>query len=143
MRISSWYVKFEEGSGPPSKKMRRGIEQLAFGLAPKWRRDQDLPMHRALVAEALGVTGRGLVQHLTSLGDWEVIGLSRRKPEFQTDAARDRRVFQNGVCAAAAFPAGAIHVRQGSRLEPPCEEAQPAQLLLSGSRFMAVRRSNL
>ncbi len=43
-------------------------------------------MKKALVAGALGVTGRALVNHLVSLGDWEVIGLSRRKPEFQTAA---------------------------------------------------------
>jgi nucleoside-diphosphate-sugar epimerase len=43
-------------------------------------------MHRALVAGALGVTGRGMVQHLSSLADWDVIGLSRRKPDFQTSA---------------------------------------------------------
>ena len=43
-------------------------------------------MKKALVAGALGVTGRTLVNHLVSLGDWEVIGLSRRSPEFQTSA---------------------------------------------------------
>jgi nucleoside-diphosphate-sugar epimerase len=43
-------------------------------------------MKKALVAGALGVTGRTLVHHLTSLGDWEVIGLSRRRPEFRTSA---------------------------------------------------------
>jgi nucleoside-diphosphate-sugar epimerase len=43
-------------------------------------------MKKALVAGALGVTGRSLVNHLVSLGDWEVIGLSRRSPEFQTSA---------------------------------------------------------
>jgi nucleoside-diphosphate-sugar epimerase len=43
-------------------------------------------MNKALVAGALGVTGRALVNHLVSLGDWEVIGLSRRSPEFQTTA---------------------------------------------------------
>ena len=43
-------------------------------------------MNKALVAGALGVTGRTLVGHLESLGNWEVIGLSRRKPEFQTRA---------------------------------------------------------
>ncbi len=43
-------------------------------------------MRKALVAGALGVTGRGLVDHLITLGDWEIIGLSRRKPEFQTSA---------------------------------------------------------
>jgi nucleoside-diphosphate-sugar epimerase len=43
-------------------------------------------MKRALVAGALGVSGRALVQHLVSLGDWEVIGLSRRTPDFETPA---------------------------------------------------------
>jgi nucleoside-diphosphate-sugar epimerase len=43
-------------------------------------------MKKALVAGALGVTGRTLVNHLVSLGDWEVVGLSRRNPEFQTSA---------------------------------------------------------
>jgi nucleoside-diphosphate-sugar epimerase len=44
------------------------------------------PMNKALVAGALGVTGRSLVNHLVALGNWEVIGLSRRRPEFRTDA---------------------------------------------------------
>jgi nucleoside-diphosphate-sugar epimerase len=43
-------------------------------------------MKKALVAGALGVTGRALVDHLITLGDWKVIGLSRRSPEFQTSA---------------------------------------------------------
>ena len=43
-------------------------------------------MKKALVAGALGVTGRTLVNHLVSLGNWEVIGLSRRSPEFRTRA---------------------------------------------------------
>jgi nucleoside-diphosphate-sugar epimerase len=43
-------------------------------------------MKKALVAGALGVTGRTVVNHLVSLGDWEVIGISRRTPEFQTSA---------------------------------------------------------
>jgi nucleoside-diphosphate-sugar epimerase len=43
-------------------------------------------MNKALVAGALGVTGRSLINHLVSLGSWEVIGLSRRRPEFRTEA---------------------------------------------------------
>jgi nucleoside-diphosphate-sugar epimerase len=43
-------------------------------------------MNKALVAGALGVTGRALVNHLVGLGNWEVIGLSRRSPEFRTAA---------------------------------------------------------
>ncbi len=43
-------------------------------------------MKKALVAGALGVTGRTLVNHLVSLGDWEVIGLSRRSSEIRPPA---------------------------------------------------------
>jgi nucleoside-diphosphate-sugar epimerase len=43
-------------------------------------------MNKALVAGALGVSGRALVNHLASLRNWEVIGLSRRSPEFQSPA---------------------------------------------------------
>jgi nucleoside-diphosphate-sugar epimerase len=43
-------------------------------------------MKKALVAGALGVSGRALVNHLVSLKDWEVIGLSRRSPEFTSPA---------------------------------------------------------
>jgi nucleoside-diphosphate-sugar epimerase len=43
-------------------------------------------MNKALVAGALGVTGRTLINYLVSLGHWEVIGLSRRSPEFRTTA---------------------------------------------------------
>ena len=34
----------------------------------------------ALIAGALGVVGRALVEHLTGLGDWNVVGLARRHP---------------------------------------------------------------
>ncbi len=43
-------------------------------------------MKKALVAGSLGVSGRALVNHLVALRDWEVIGLSRRSPEFQSPA---------------------------------------------------------
>jgi NAD(P)-dependent dehydrogenase (short-subunit alcohol dehydrogenase family) len=43
-------------------------------------------MKKALVAGALGVTGRAVVNHLITLSGWEVIGLSRRSPEFRTTA---------------------------------------------------------
>jgi nucleoside-diphosphate-sugar epimerase len=41
---------------------------------------------KAVVAGALGVSGRAIVNHLIELGDWEVIGLSRRSPDFPTSA---------------------------------------------------------
>jgi nucleoside-diphosphate-sugar epimerase len=41
---------------------------------------------KAVVAGALGVSVRAIVKHLIELGDSEVIGLSRRSPEFPTSA---------------------------------------------------------
>jgi nucleoside-diphosphate-sugar epimerase len=40
----------------------------------------------AVVVGATGVTGRNLVHHLSGLEDWDVIGLSRRTPEFEARA---------------------------------------------------------
>ena len=40
----------------------------------------------AVVAGALGVIGRHLTAHLASLVDWEVVGLSRRAPDFESPA---------------------------------------------------------
>jgi len=41
---------------------------------------------KALVAGGLGVIGRNLVEHLNGLDDWEVVGLSRRLPDFSSRA---------------------------------------------------------
>jgi len=35
---------------------------------------------KAVVAGALGVSGRAIVNHLIALGDWDVIGLSAQEP---------------------------------------------------------------
>jgi hypothetical protein len=32
----------------------------------------------AIVAGASGIAGRGLVEHLTNLDDWDIIGLARK-----------------------------------------------------------------
>ncbi|MBT3400424.1 MAG: NAD-dependent epimerase/dehydratase family protein, partial [Rhodospirillaceae bacterium] len=42
--------------------------------------------NKALIAGALGVVGRALVEHLEDDPDWEVVGLSRRAPDFETSA---------------------------------------------------------
>ena len=39
-----------------------------------------------LIAGALGIVGRALVEHLESSDDWDVIALSRRAPDFDTRA---------------------------------------------------------
>ena len=41
---------------------------------------------KALVAGALGVTGRALLEHLDADPGWSVVGLSRRAPDFDTGA---------------------------------------------------------
>ena len=40
----------------------------------------------ALVAGATGIIGRGLVEHLSSGNDWEVIGLTRTAPDYDSGA---------------------------------------------------------
>ena len=40
----------------------------------------------ALVAGGLGLIGRNMVEHLTAKEGWNVIAISRRKPEFDSDA---------------------------------------------------------
>ena len=40
----------------------------------------------AVVAGALGIVGRALVEHLEANGDWDIVGLSRRSPDFATRA---------------------------------------------------------
>ncbi|HWV55406.1 MAG TPA: SDR family oxidoreductase [Pseudorhodoplanes sp.] len=39
--------------------------------------------NRALVLGATGVVGRNLLQHLMTLGDWDVIAASRRRPDIE------------------------------------------------------------
>lgn len=43
-------------------------------------------MPTALIAGGLGVVGRALVEHLEDDLSWDVIGLSRRAPDFETSA---------------------------------------------------------
>ena len=38
---------------------------------------------KALIAGATGVVGRNLLRHLLTLDDWEVIAVSRRKPDVE------------------------------------------------------------
>ena len=43
--------------------------------------------NKALIAGALGVTGRALLHHLEARPDWEIVAVSRRAPDFATRAA--------------------------------------------------------
>ncbi|MDE0808711.1 MAG: SDR family oxidoreductase [Alphaproteobacteria bacterium] len=55
------------------------------------------PRKTMLVAGALGIVGRSAMEHFAAQPDWDVIGLSRRTPDFEIDAQwlsvdlRDRR----------------------------------------------------
>ena len=39
---------------------------------------------KALIAGATGVAGRNLLRHLLTLDDWDVIAVSRRKPDIES-----------------------------------------------------------
>ena len=41
---------------------------------------------KAVIVGALGVIGRNLVKHLLAEGGWQVVGLSRRSPDFESEA---------------------------------------------------------
>jgi nucleoside-diphosphate-sugar epimerase len=42
---------------------------------------------KVVIAGAFGLVGRGAVEHMDALNDWEVVGLSRRKPDFESGAS--------------------------------------------------------
>jgi nucleoside-diphosphate-sugar epimerase len=42
--------------------------------------------HKILIVGALGAVGRCALEHFETLEDWEVVGMSRRKPDFATKA---------------------------------------------------------
>ena len=42
--------------------------------------------HKALVVGGLGVIGRRLVEELATLADWDIVALSRRRPDFDSRA---------------------------------------------------------
>lgn len=66
-------------------------------------------MPTALIAGALGVTGRALVEHLENDPDWSVIALSRRAPDFET-SAQFLSVDLYDKAATATALAGLSHV---------------------------------
>jgi nucleoside-diphosphate-sugar epimerase len=43
--------------------------------------------NKVLITGALGLVGRSAVEHFAALPDWEVLGLSRRKPDFAARAS--------------------------------------------------------
>ena len=68
-----------------------------------------MEQRRALVLGGLGVIGRNLVQHLTELGDWDVVAVSRREPDFDTSADyRAVDLLDEEACASALGALGDI-----------------------------------
>jgi len=57
----------------------------------------------ALVAGGLGVIGRALVEHFAARDGWEVIGLSRRAPDFDTSARYEQVDLQDAAATTAAL----------------------------------------
>ena len=48
----------------------------------------------AVIVGALGVIGRNLLHHLERLADWEIVGLARRAPDFDTRARTRDLIIQ-------------------------------------------------
>ena len=77
--------------------------------------------NRVLVAGGMGVVGRAAVQHFSSLPDWEVVALSRRKPDFTTNAKfapvdlRDAAATETQIAALGPF----THVVYAALYEKP------------------------
>lgn len=45
-----------------------------------------MPKNKILIAGGMGVVGRAAVRHFDALDNWDVVALSRRKPDFETRA---------------------------------------------------------
>ena len=62
-----------------------GLPRVA-GIGQRTLRRRCLAPEKGLGRRGVGVCGRALLHHLVALGDWDVIGLSRRQPDFRTPA---------------------------------------------------------
>lgn len=66
---------------------------------------------KVLIVGALGTVGRSLIDHFEARPEWQIVGLSRRKPDFKTRAEwvpLDLREAQAATCLAAVE--GITHV---------------------------------
>ncbi|MGE5512519.1 MAG: SDR family oxidoreductase [Bacteroidota bacterium] len=88
----------------------------------------------AVVLGATGVSGRSLVAHLTSLPDWSVIAVSRRKPDYATRARHVAVDMSDPAACRAAAPAlaEATHVFYTAYVDRPMwvEQRAPNTALL-------------
>ncbi len=76
---------------------------------------------KVLIAGGLGMVGRSALTHFEALPEWEIIGLSRRRPEFETRASwvsvdlRDRQAVEDALSGLS----GITHVVYGAVWEKP------------------------
>jgi nucleoside-diphosphate-sugar epimerase len=89
---------------------------------------------KALIAGATGVVGRNLLRHLLTLDDWDVIAVSRRKPDVE---GRYEHVAVDLLDRAQTFgafqrPRGVTHVFFSAYIERPtwAEMVAPNQTML-------------
>jgi nucleoside-diphosphate-sugar epimerase len=91
--------------------------------APEGSRERRVMGNKVLVVGGLGVVGRAAVAHFASLPDWDVVGLSRRRPHYETRAqfvSADLTDPASCRSALAAHPDithvvfAALHEHQGS-----------------------------
>lgn len=93
-----------------------------------------LDRKKALIAGATGVVGRNLLRHLLTLDDWDVIAVSRRKPDVE---GRYEHVAVDLLDRAQTFealkrPRGVTHVFFSAYIERPTwsEMVAPNQTML-------------
>jgi nucleoside-diphosphate-sugar epimerase len=89
---------------------------------------------KALIAGATGVVGRNLLRHLLTVDDWDVIAVSRRKPDVE---GRYEHVAVDLLDQAQTFealkrPRGVTHVFFSAYIERPtwAEMVAPNQTML-------------
>jgi nucleoside-diphosphate-sugar epimerase len=82
----------------------------------------------ALVAGASGIIGRGLVKHLSGLDGWDVIGLARNAPDFESRAKFvSVDLLDPKDCQAKLGGLGAVtHLFYAAYLEKPTEAERVA-----------------
>ncbi len=76
---------------------------------------------KVVVAGALGVVGRAVLEHFARDPEWEVVGIARRRPEFDTRASFVSADLRDatGTARALAAHADATHLVYAALYEKP------------------------
>jgi nucleoside-diphosphate-sugar epimerase len=96
---------------------------------------------RALVVGATGVVGRAMLRHLLAAGGWEVLAVSRRKPDVdgQYEHLAVDLLDRAATRAALGEPRGVTHVFYSAYVERATwTEAVPPNLAMLGNLLDAV-----